>query len=157
MTSSAHICYDSRLHSITLQTVAEFILAETRWRVEDAEWRGFGLVVPQLLVLTPVPFLIQIENDPAWVPQENLEFGEWAGLSRGSAIFSQLEKCDARLAIQSAQLDQVIIREKSLVISTLGTAVDPKNPEISAVLAIVGRNINGLLNDCVNGGFTQCL
>lgn len=157
MTSSAHICYDSRLHAVTLQTVAEVISAETQWRVVDTEWRGFGVVIPQLLVLTPIPFLIQIENDPTWVPQENLEFGEWAGLSKDSAVFAQLEKCDARLAIQSTQPDQVTIGEESLVVSTLGTAIDPRNPEIAAVLAVVGRKINGLLNDCVNDGLTQCL
>lgn len=157
MSSSAHIFYDSSLHTVTLQTVAEVISAETRWRVEIAEWRGSGLVIPQLLVLTAIPFLIQIENDPTWVPQENLEFGEWAGLSKNSAVFAQLGKCDARLAIQSTQPDQVTIGEGSLVVSTLGTAVDPSNPAIAAVLAVVGRKINGLLNDCVNGGLTPCL
>lgn len=115
------------------------------------------MVIPQLLVLTPVPFLIQIENDPTWVLQENFEFGELADLSRDRAVYSQLGKCDARLAIQSTQPDQLTVGEESLVVSTFGIAVDPKNPEISAVLAVVGRKINGLLNDYVNGGLTQCL
>lgn len=157
MSSSAHICYDSRLHPVTLQDISEVILAETRWRVTNTEWREFGEVIPQLLVLTPVPFIIQIENDPEWVPQENFEFGEWAGISKESAIFSQLKKCDARLAIQSTESDQLISGEDALFALALGEAVDPSVPEIAAVLSVVGREINGLLNDCVNGGLTQCL
>lgn len=120
------------------------------------EWSGFGIVIPQLLVHTPIPFLIQIEDDPGWVQEENLEFGEWAGLSRDSEIFGHLTECDARLAIQSTTPDQVFCDGRSITVSTLGTAVDPKEPEIATVLEIVGRKINGLLNDCVNGGLTQC-
>ena len=109
MVSSAYICYDSRLHAVNLKFIAELIESETQWPVSNTEWKGFGLVIPQWLAHTPIPFLIQLENDPAWVLQENLEFGERAGLSKDNEIFTQLAKCDARLAIQSKTPDQVVI------------------------------------------------
>lgn len=156
MISSALIFYDSRQCTIDLQFIAKVIESETQWRVSHTEWKGFGLIIPQVLVHTSIPFVIQIEDDPEWVPESNLECAEMAGLSKNSEIFVHLTQCDARLAIQSAMPDQVIDDGTSLTVVTLGDAVDPKDPEIETVLLTLGRKMNGLLEDCVNGCWTQC-
>lgn len=155
MITSAHICFDSREHKVTLHAIAALIESTTEWATSSTERQGGGLVVPQLLVRTPVPFLIQIEDDPEWVPEENLEFGEWAGFGPGSEIHLQLSECDSRLAIQSTMPEQVSSDGNSLVVSGSGAAVDPRDPDIYAVLSVVCRSVGGLLNDCVNGGVTR--
>ncbi len=150
MITSAHICYESAGTHIDLASLADLIETRTTFKVVKTEWRGFGQVVPQLMVLTSTPFLVQIEDDPSWVPDENREFAEWAGLSEDSELYLKLSRCDARLAIQSTDQDQVAITNESITVFSFGCAVDPKDHEISNVLKLIGKNISGILNDCVN-------
>ena len=150
MISSAHICYESSKNNVELQSVALLIEKNTSWKTVPTEWSDCGIVIPQLIVLTPTPFVIQIENDPEWVPEENKEFAEWAGLSEEDELYLKLSRCDARLAIQSTAPDQTILTGKEIIAFAFGDAVDPKNDDISIVLTIVGKEISGVLNDCVN-------
>lgn len=77
MTNSAHICYNSKRFGLTLSDIAKHLRENSSWHVSVTEWSGYGIVVPQLLVQTPIPFLIQIEDDPDWVPGEIQEIIEW--------------------------------------------------------------------------------
>ncbi|MDF3845136.1 hypothetical protein P3W55_25790 [Pseudomonas citronellolis] len=154
MTSSAHICYNSKRFSLTLSDIAKHLRENSSWHVSVTEWSGYGTVVPQLLVQTPIPFLIQIEDDPDWVPGEIQEIIEWEDLDPNSDIAQRIAQCDARLAVQSTTTDQVINDGSSITVSTLGTAIDPSNFEISDVLIVLCRKIEGVIHDCVNGGVT---
>ena len=155
MISSAHICYESSENHVELQSIAEQVERNTNWKTIPAEWSGFGVVVPQLIVLTPTPFIIQIENDPEWVPEENREFAEWADLSEDNELYRKLSRCDARLAIQSTAPEQITLTGQEMFVFAFGDTVDPKNNEISEVLRIIGRKISGVLNDCVNSELLQ--
>ena len=155
MISSAHICYESSKNNVELKSVAVLIEHNTSWKTIPTEWSDCGIVIPQLVVLTPTPFVIQIENDPEWVSVENKEFAEWAGLSEEDELYLKLSRCDARLAIQSTAPDQTILTGKEIIAFAFGGAVDPKNGDISNVLAIVGKEISGVLNDCVNEELSQ--
>jgi hypothetical protein len=154
MTSSAHICYNSKRFGLTLPDIAKHLRENSSWHVTVTEWSGYGIVVPQLLVQTPIPFLIQIEDDPDWVPGEIQEIIEWEGLDPNSEIAQRIAQCNARLAIQSTTPDQVINDGSSITVSTLGTAIDPSEFEISDVLSVLCRKIEGVIHDCVNGGVT---
>ena len=150
MISSAHICYESSRTNVELQSIAALIEQNTSWKTVPTEWSDCGIIIPQLIVLTPTPFIIQIENDPEWVPGENKEFAEWAGLTEEDKLYIKLSRCDARLAIQSTAPDQIVLTGKEIIALSFGGAVDPRNSDISNVLAIVGKEISGVLNDCVN-------
>lgn len=153
MIPSALICYDARQARVTLTSVAESIAQGTEWQTSCIEWEGFGIVIPQLLVRTPIPFLIQIDDDPAWVPAENMEFAKWPTLlAEESDLFKRLSKCEARLAILSTSSGTVIATERSITISALGCAIDPQEPNVSEVLRLVAARIDGLIYDCVHGG-----
>jgi len=155
MISSAHICYESSKNNVELKSVAVLIEQNTSWKTILTEWSDCGIVIPQLIVLTPTPFVIQIEDDPEWVPVENKEFTEWAGLSEEDELYLKLSRCDARLAIQSTAPGQTILTGKEIIAFAFDYAVDPKNGEISNVLAIVGKEISGVLNDCVKEELSQ--
>lgn len=75
-------------------------------------------------------------------------------LDPNSEIAQRIAQCDARLAIQSTTPDQVINDGSSITVSTLGTAIDPSDFEISDVLIVLCRKIEGVIHDCVNGGVT---
>ena len=156
MISSAHICYDTRHVSLTLASIAEYLREHISWQISTTEWRGYGMVVPQLLVHTPIPFLLQIENDPAWVPAEIQEIIEWEKIDPASEIGLRIARCDARLAIQSTVADQVFHGGNSITVSTFGHEIDASNMEISKVLNILCRHIGGVIHDCVNGGAFVC-
>ena len=153
MISSAHICYDTRQVRVTLSSLAEIIAQSTDWQTSYTKWEGCGIVIPQLLVHTPIPFLFQIEDDPEWVPAENMEFGKSPHvLTEESDLFKHLSRCDARLAIQPNNGGTVIADGRSITVSALGGAVDPQAPEVSEVLRLVASKIDGLIHDCVHGG-----
>ncbi|MFT0635828.1 hypothetical protein ACMFY5_27595 [Pseudomonas sihuiensis] len=155
MITSAHICYESSKTNLELQLLGTLIEQNTSWETMPTEWSDCGIVIPQLIVLTPIPFIIQIENDPDWVPEENKEFAEWAGLSEEDELFLKLSRCDARLAIQSIAPDQITLTGKEIIAFVFGGVVDPRNSDISNVLAIIGKEISGVLNDCVNEELLQ--
>ena len=155
MISSAHICYESSEAHVELQSIAEHVESNTNWKTISTEWIDFGVVVPQLMILTLIPFIIQIENDPEWAPEESREFAEWAGLSEDNELYLKLSRCDARLAIQSTTPDQTTLTGKEMIVFAFGGAVDPRNNEISNVLKIIGKKLSGVLNDCVNDELLQ--
>ncbi|MDD0967803.1 MULTISPECIES: hypothetical protein [Pseudomonas] len=152
MTTSAQICYNSKPIKATLQDIAAHLRQTTSWHISTTEWKGYGIVVPQLLVHTPVPFLIQIEDDPEYVPEEIREIIEWEKLDPDSRIARILARCDARLAVLSTTPDLVIDDGHSISASILGTEVDPHDADISSVLKILCRKVEGVIYDCVNGG-----
>lgn len=154
--TSAHVCYDSKLNNVSLELLAQLVKKETSWNVTQTQWRGLGMTIPQLLVHTSIPFLIQIEDDPEWVPEENKEFGKWAKLDEDSPLSKKLAKSNARLAIQATTSNKINIDGKTIKIEASGTAVDPKNPEIAKVLAIICSQIDGVISDAVNGGVSEC-
>ena len=154
MISSAHICFNSKQLDLSMQFLAEYLRESLSWRVSVTQWSGYGVVVPQLLVHTPIPFLIQIENDPDWVPEEIREIIEWESLAPESEVARKIGECDARLAIHTTAPDQVIGDGMSITVSALGTAVDPSDPNILEVLTLLGRMVNGVIYDAVNGEVT---
>jgi hypothetical protein len=153
MFSSANLCYDSTRYKLDLPRIAELLKDRTPWDITFTEWAGFGVVIPQLLVHSPVPFLIQIEDDTE-VQEEVQEIIEWEHLDPDGDIARKLARCNARLGIQSTAPDQVSVNNGVLQISAIGGTVDPADVEITKVLQCLGREIEGILHDCVNGGLT---
>jgi hypothetical protein len=54
-----------------------------------------------VLVHTPIPFLIQIENDPDWAPEEIREVIKW---EPDSEVARKIAECDARLSRQPLRI-----------------------------------------------------
>lgn len=154
MTSSAHIFYNSKRVALTLADVARHLRENAPWHVSLTEWSDCGIVIPQLLVHTPTPFLIQIEDDPDWVPGEIQEIIGWENLDPNGQTAQKIAQYDARLAIQSTTPDQVINDGSSITVSTLGAAINPCDADISDVLMLLCRKMDGAIHDCVNGGVT---
>ncbi len=156
MSASAQICYNSKKSKVNLQIVKDLIEKETEWKAVDVEWRGYGLVIPQILVCSPLPFTIQLEDDPEWVPEEIQEFGHMAKIKESDEILEQLAECDAMLSISSIEQDQIIENSHSINVSTINTAINPSHPEVAKIIYIIGSSIDGILFDCVNGKLTTC-
>lgn len=154
MISSAHICYNSKHNKLTLPNIAEHLREKISWKVSMTEWWGYGITVPQLLVHTPIPFLVQIEDDPDWVIEEIQEIIERENLDPSSELAQRISHCDTRLAIQPTTPDQIISDGSSITVSTLGMAIDPADTEISGVLEILRQIVDGITYDSVNGGIT---
>ena len=115
------------------------------------EWRGYGSLVPQLLVPTsPVSLTIQVESDPAYVPQEISELAEEAKPLLSTDLSSALASCDTRLDIMSTTPTKVTETDRAISVFAQ-TDLDPGTPEVERVWFLLSTITNGFIVDCVNG------
>lgn len=115
------------------------------------EWRGYGAVVPQLLVPTaPVPLTVQIDADPAYVPDEIAELAEDAKPVLSVQLHETLARCDARLDIMSTTAPTTTETESAITV-VADTDLDPKQPEVERVLLVLSAITVGFIVDCVHG------
>lgn len=95
------------------------------------EWRGYGAVVFRLLVPTaPVPLTIQVDADPAYVPEEIAELAEDAKPILSAQVHERLARCDARLDIMSTTPPKTTETETRSRYSHKPTWI-PNNPKSS--------------------------
>ena len=115
------------------------------------EWRGYGAVVPQLLVPTsPIQLTIQVDSDPAYVPDEIAELAEDAEPLLPSELGASLRSCDTRLDIMSTTPSKVTETNREIAVFAQ-TDLDPANPEVERVLLLLSAITEGFIVDCVNG------
>lgn len=115
------------------------------------EWRGYGAVIPQLLVPTaPVALTIQVDDDPAYVLDEIVELAEDAKHVLSAQLHGRLAQCDARLDIMSATPAKTIETDSAITVFAQ-TDLDPERPEVEHVLLTLSTITAGFIVDCVNG------
>ena len=115
------------------------------------EWRGYGAVVPQLLVPTsPVSLTIQVDSDPAYVPEEIAELADDAKPLLSSDLDASLRSCDTRLDIMSTTPTKVTETDREMSVFAQ-TDLDPARPEVERVLLALSEITGGFVVDCVNG------
>jgi hypothetical protein len=116
-----------------------------------SEWRGYGAVVPQLLVPTsPVSLTIQVESDPAYVPEEIGELADDAKPLLSSDLDASLRSCDTRLDIMSTTPPKVTETDRKISVFAQ-TDLDSARPEVERVLVVLSEITGGFVVDCVNG------
>jgi hypothetical protein len=115
------------------------------------EWRGYGAVVRQLLVPTsPVPLTIQVDSDPAYLPDEIAELAEDAKPLLISELSASLRSCDTRVDAMSTTPPKVTETDRESAVFAQ-TDLDPANPEVERVLLLLSATTEGFIVDCVNG------
>jgi hypothetical protein len=136
MLAAACIPYDPEERDFTLEDLREHLAASLPYECALTQWEGFSETIPQVWVATAVPLIIQIEDDPEYVPEEMAGLAEEAeGVLAGDWV-QHLRRCTARLDVTEAEEE---------------TQLDPTQPDVEAVLIEIARFVDGLVHDNVNG------
>ena len=115
------------------------------------EWRGYEVVVPQLLISTaPVPLTVQVDADPSYVPDEIAELAEEAKSILPVDLHEMLARCDARLDIMSTTPPRTAETESAITVFAQSD-LDPAQPDVERVLLLLSVITGGFLIDCING------
>ena len=108
---SATIWFNKGLNPLSLTSLKVILWDDLCCTVEDTEWRLDSFVVPQLKVTAPAQFLLQIEDNPLYVPAEARETAEEFGRGLPPIKRAALATCDARVTFgemtHPPQLDQI--------------------------------------------------
>lgn len=114
------------------------------------EWRGYTMVVPQLLIAArPIAFTIQVDEDPGYVPGEIRELAEQARPQLGPDVHDGLLQCDTRLDVMSSSSANPQATGAAVVV-VARTDLDPARPEVEHVLLVLAKLTSGFVLDCVN-------
>lgn len=146
---SAHIWFRQQRPVITLAHAGD-LFREAGLTVERAEWRLYDDVIPQLLVKTHIPFLIQIDDD-AIVAEEAVEVSEWHEGEFPDAMLSKLKRSNTRFDVGAPE-ERVQIVDGPLVFLD-AYEINPSKPEIWSLLQLLARAVDGVLYDNVNGNY----
>jgi hypothetical protein len=136
MLAAATIPYDPEERDFTLQDLLEHLAANLPFECTLTEWQGFSETIPQVRVATAVPLVIQIEDDPDYVPEELAGLADEAEGVLSDDWVQTLRRCTARLDVMEAEEE---IR------------LDPTQPDVEAVLVEIARFMDSLVRDDVNG------
>ena len=136
MLAAACIPYDPEEQGFTLEDLRDHLAANLPYECTLTRWEGFSETIPQVRVATAVPLIVQIEDDPEYVPEELAGLAEEAeGVLSGDWV-QTIRRCTARLDVTEADEE---------------TRLDPTQPDVEAVLIEIARFVDGLVHDNVNG------
>ena len=145
---SARIWFRQTRSPVTLSAV-EALLASLGATVEKTEWKLGTFVVPQLRVIQPAPFLIQL-NDGEYVVEEAEEFAEFDNVPR--EIKAKLLASDTRLEVGDVS-ENSVISETGVTVFEGWTSFDPSQPKTLHLLRQLTAEFRGILEDNVNGSW----
>ena len=143
---SARIWFRQPDPGVTLGSVKKQLEAKGA-QVEETEWSLGSFSVPQLHVLQPIPFLIQL-NDDEYVVEEADEFSKFESVP--VEIRPKLAACDARLEIGDISENAAITDQEIFVIAGW-TNFDPSHPTARDFLIGLATSLDGVFEDNVNG------
>lgn len=143
---SARIWFRQTHPPITLAVVEAFLI-QLGAKFEKAEWTLGEFVVPQLHVLQPVSFLIQI-NDDEYVVEEAEEFAMLEGVPNN--IKERLSALDCRLEVGSVE-DYSVVQDEETTVFAGWTDFDPSHPKALELLRRLATKLDGIVEDNVNG------
>jgi hypothetical protein len=142
---AARIWFKQPIPSLTLSQVKEYLQAMGA-EVNETEWRLGGYVVLQLLIVSPIVFLAQIE-DEEWVVEEAEDFSQRAPL----AMRTKLSNCDVRLSFGGTDDEKVTTTDQGTFVVAGWTEFDPANPQARILLEGLARRLDGLFEDNTSG------
>lgn len=114
------------------------------------EWQGFNGTVPQVRVATGVPLIIQIEDDPDYVPDDLAALVEGAEGALPELWREALRGCTARLDVMEAEIPFPVPDEDGVVQLAAAARLDPSMPDVEAVVVEIARFLDSVVYDNVN-------
>jgi hypothetical protein len=138
MFSAATIPFDPEEQDFNIQDLLEHLAVHLAVECERVEWEGFSGTVPQVRVATVVPLTIQIEDDPAYVPDDLADLADRAEGLLSAEWVAALRRCSAKLEVTAADEDPA------------AAPLDPSQPDVEAVLIEIARFAGSLAYDNVN-------
>jgi len=152
MFPAAQIAFNADAFPVDLDSLSRIVSENCSIRVSRTEWKGYATVIPQILVHTTVPFTIQIDDDPEYVPDEIDEWPDEDDVHLTQEEIAHLKLCRCRLDVMTTVAPPVIENDKSIAVIATGNDVDPREDETHKVLSTIAKELNGFIHDCVNGG-----
>src|SRR4051812_48888406 len=144
MLAAACIPYDPEEQDFTLADLREHLAANLSFECTLTEWEGFTMTIPQVRVATAVPLIIQIEDDPEYVPEELAGLADEAEGVLSDDWIEVLRRCMARLDVMEEG-------ENAPFDLADQVRLDPTQPDVEAVLIEIARFMDSLVRDDVNG------
>ncbi|WP_218967602.1 hypothetical protein [Puniceibacterium antarcticum] len=114
--------------------------------MNETEWRLGGYVVPQLLIVSPIVFLAQLE-DEEWVIEKAEDFSQRAP----SAMRTKLSICDARLSFGGTEDEKVTKTDQGTFVVAGWTEFDPAHPQARILFEGLARRVDGIFEDNTSG------
>ncbi len=143
---SARIWFQQTNPPITLSTVGQHLISLGA-QFEETSWTFETFVVPQLYVVEPVPFLLQL-TDHEYVHEEAKESSQDSSLP--DVLRDKLGSCDVRLEIGDVSANTVI-SEREVTAFEGWTEFDPGRPKAQKLLRLLANTLDGIFEDNVNG------
>lgn len=152
--ASAMVIYDSRDVALDTKKIADIInksSEDATAKAEDVTLPG-GMVFPLVRVMTPVSFVVVINDSPDSV-EEIREMADEAEKKQQlpKELIAKLRRCNARLDVSSAN-SQTSVTEKAMIVDAK-TDLDPTSPAVQKLLHTLQDSTQGLTLDCVHGGW----
>lgn len=148
---SARIWFRQSNQEVSIFSLEAFLREALHCDVELVEWRLGSFVVPQVQVLKPRRFLLQIANDATYVLEEAQEFAERSAPSLLEEQVTFCRACDSRLEIGLNDPPPVLVPNLGMTAFSGFTNIDPAEPEIQTILKAITRRVRGVFEDNVNG------
>jgi hypothetical protein len=150
---SALIWFNKGLNPLSLASLKVILSDNLCCTVEDTEWRLDSFVVPQLKVTAPAQFLLQIEDNPRYVPAEAKETAEEFGRALPPIKRAALASCDARVRFGENEPPAATGSDGSVNVFAGWTTLDPSEPVFRSILRAITAQVDGFLWDNVHGTF----
>ncbi len=125
---------DARSQDDLLLALERHLASATSFRVSRTEWRGYSIIIPQVLVGTsPVVLTLQVDRAPEYVPAEIAELAEHLSGKANDDELNALRQCDTRVDIMSASSAQTSESEDAITVFA-SSDLDPTAPDVTTVL-----------------------
>jgi hypothetical protein len=103
--------------------------------------------------LAPAQFLLQIEDNPRYVPAEARETAEEFGRALPPIKRAALASCDARVRFGENEPPAATGSDGSVNVFAGWTTLDPSEPVFRSILRAITERVDGFLWDNVHGTF----
>lgn len=146
----AEIIFEQPNPPFTIDTLMTVLQKRLPYACARTQWVGFTTVIPQIRIDAPTPMILQIDDDPEYVPDEIKELAAAAVKAFGPKIAAKIARCRVRLEVMSVEPSQAVVKDKTInVVAT--TQLDPSVAPVKDVLKTTADTVHGYVFDNVRG------
>jgi hypothetical protein len=148
--TAALIVFEQPKPPFTIDSLMTTLKQRVPYACTRTQWVGFTTVIPQIRINSPTPIVLQINDDPEYVPDEIEELVPEAKNAFGQQVAARIARCRVRLEVMGVEPNQAAVRDKSVTVVAT-TQLDPSVAPVKDILKTVADTIHGYVFDTVHG------